>query len=213
MELFVCALSKWATQWVKKFWTYANNKGADKPAHLQRLITAFVVRCLDSIIPLVAIPKISRLANVCSRAGWFESYLVPDSQRQNFLWHVSNAISKSHREKKQKSKFCLLSTFHGNLFFFCLDLDFWLQSLQIHTQKWQNSEDWKWRLAKLNISIGIEICVVKTHLLQEHYLLHKETHTKNIFNHEIYKILRLLQKYVTGKSLYFRWEGFDSWAM
>ena len=28
---------------------YANNKGADQPVHLRSLISAFVVRCLDSI--------------------------------------------------------------------------------------------------------------------------------------------------------------------
>ena len=31
---------------------YANNKGADQPAHPRSLINAFVVRCLDSIISL-----------------------------------------------------------------------------------------------------------------------------------------------------------------
>ena len=37
------------------FMPYANNKGADQPAHPRSLISAFVVRCLDSIIPVVAI--------------------------------------------------------------------------------------------------------------------------------------------------------------
>ena len=40
---------------------YANNKGADQPAHLRSLISAFVVRCLDSIISLVSISEISSL--------------------------------------------------------------------------------------------------------------------------------------------------------
>ena len=39
----------------------ANNKGADQPAHLRSLISAFVVHCLDSIISLDSIAKISRL--------------------------------------------------------------------------------------------------------------------------------------------------------
>ena len=39
---------------------YANNKGADQPAHPRSLINAFVVRCMDSIIPLLAIAEISR---------------------------------------------------------------------------------------------------------------------------------------------------------
>ena len=32
---------------------YANNKGADQPAHPRSLISTFVIRCLDSLIPLV----------------------------------------------------------------------------------------------------------------------------------------------------------------
>ena len=44
----------------------ANTKGADQPAHARSLIRAFVIHCLDSIIPLLAIAKISRLASFCS---------------------------------------------------------------------------------------------------------------------------------------------------
>ena len=40
------------------------------------LINAFVVRCLDSIIPILAKSKISRLACLCTGAGRFESNLV-----------------------------------------------------------------------------------------------------------------------------------------
>ena len=40
---------------------YANNKGADQPAHPRSLISAFVVRCLDSI-SLDSIAEISRLS-------------------------------------------------------------------------------------------------------------------------------------------------------
>ena len=36
---------------------YANNKDADQPAHPRSLMSAFVVRCLDNIIPLVSIPE------------------------------------------------------------------------------------------------------------------------------------------------------------
>ena len=43
------------------FLPYANYKGADQPAHPRSLISAFIVRCLDSIIPLVSIFEISRL--------------------------------------------------------------------------------------------------------------------------------------------------------
>ena len=41
--------------------SYANNKGADQPAHPCSLISAFVVRCLDSIISLDSVAEISRL--------------------------------------------------------------------------------------------------------------------------------------------------------
>ena len=41
--------------------SYANNKGADQPAHPRSLISAFVVRCLDSMITLDSITEISRL--------------------------------------------------------------------------------------------------------------------------------------------------------
>ena len=34
---------------------YANNKVADQPAHPRSLISTSVVRCIDSIIPVVAI--------------------------------------------------------------------------------------------------------------------------------------------------------------
>ena len=40
--------------------SYANNKGADQPAHPRSLISAFVVRCLDSIISLDSIAEISK---------------------------------------------------------------------------------------------------------------------------------------------------------
>ena len=51
---------------------YANNNGADQLAHPRSLISAFVVRFLDSIIPLVSISKISRikLASVIEQTIW-----------------------------------------------------------------------------------------------------------------------------------------------
>ena len=51
--------------------SYVNNKGTDQPAHPRSLISAFVVRCLDSIISLASIVKISRLklASEADQAG------------------------------------------------------------------------------------------------------------------------------------------------
>ena len=39
---------------------YANNKGADQPAHPRSLISTFVLCCLDSMICVLAISKVSR---------------------------------------------------------------------------------------------------------------------------------------------------------
>ena len=58
---------------------YANNKGADQPAHPRSLISAFVVRCLYSIIPLVSISDISSLslasvaAQACLSLTWSQT--------------------------------------------------------------------------------------------------------------------------------------------
>ena len=41
--------------------SYANNKGTDQPAHPRSLISAFVVRCLESVMSLVSVTKISSL--------------------------------------------------------------------------------------------------------------------------------------------------------
>ena len=64
------------------FMPYANNKGANQPAHPHSLISTFVVRCLDSIISLVSISEISSLylASVCCCLDWFESYLAENPE-------------------------------------------------------------------------------------------------------------------------------------
>ena len=41
--------------------SYANNKGADQPVHPRSLISAFFVRCRDSVMSLVSVTKISSL--------------------------------------------------------------------------------------------------------------------------------------------------------
>ena len=38
--------------------SYVNNKGADQPVHSRSLISAFVVRCLDSVISLAEISRL-----------------------------------------------------------------------------------------------------------------------------------------------------------
>ena len=61
----------WATSWETLFMPYMNNKGADQPAHPRSLISTFVARCLDSIIPLVSTSEISSLylASANAQAG------------------------------------------------------------------------------------------------------------------------------------------------
>ena len=39
---------------------YANNKGADQPAHPRSLISTFVVRCIDGMKCILALSKVSR---------------------------------------------------------------------------------------------------------------------------------------------------------
>ena len=57
----------------------ANNKGADQPVHPRSLISAFVVHCLDSVMPPVSVTKISSLilASVAVQASssliWLET--------------------------------------------------------------------------------------------------------------------------------------------
>ena len=51
--------------------SYADNKGEDQPAHPRSLISAFVVRCLDSVMSVVSVTKISSLmlASVAEQAS------------------------------------------------------------------------------------------------------------------------------------------------
>ena len=50
----------WAMSWENLFMPYANNKGADQPAHLHSLISTFVVHYIDCMCVL-AKTEISRL--------------------------------------------------------------------------------------------------------------------------------------------------------
>ena len=71
-------------------------------AHLRSLISAFVVRCLDSIVSLVSIFAIT-LAGLCSWAGRFESYLVGNPQRQVFSWRGSTVSQDFFKKTKWKA--------------------------------------------------------------------------------------------------------------
>ena len=75
---------------------YANNKGADQPAHPHSVISAFVVRCLDGVMPPVSIPEISNLylASVAALTGLGLTWSKPPKTgflvtRLKFVWYVS----------------------------------------------------------------------------------------------------------------------------
>ena len=90
----------WATSWENLFMPNANNKGAGQPVHPCSLISAFVVRCLDSIT-LGSISEISslHLASVDAQAGL--SYLVanPDDRfscdKAHNIWKKRKLQTKS----------------------------------------------------------------------------------------------------------------------
>ena len=81
--------------------SYANNKGADQPAHPRSLISTFFVRCLDSTTPLVVIFEISRLqlASVAAQAGL--SLTLSQNPKTGFLvtrlnlWTTLSSLSPS----------------------------------------------------------------------------------------------------------------------
>ena len=60
--------------------SYANNKGADQPVHPGSLISALIIRCLDSVIFQVSVTKISslKLVSVAEQASlsltWSETH-------------------------------------------------------------------------------------------------------------------------------------------
>ena len=81
---------------------YANNKGADQPAHPCSLISTFVIRSLDNITctSFFYIRNFKPLASLYSCAGRFESYLVANPEdrfsrdeahmdRDKRIWYLS----------------------------------------------------------------------------------------------------------------------------
>ena len=83
---------------------YANNKGADQPAHPRCLISAFVVCCLDSIILFsFYIRNFKPLPSFCGSAGCFVSCLVANP-KDRFSRHVRH-IYFTDRHKTKHSNF------------------------------------------------------------------------------------------------------------
>ena len=76
--------------------SYANNKGTDQPAHPRSLISAFVVRCLDSVMSLVSVTKISSimLASVAEQASSSLTWLETPEDR--FFLDVAQVYGTYH---------------------------------------------------------------------------------------------------------------------
>ena len=71
---------------------YANNKGADQPAHPRSLTSTFIVRCLDSMICILALSKGSRfwLVSVAEQAGLILTWSkIPENTFSRFC-HIFN---------------------------------------------------------------------------------------------------------------------------
>ena len=82
---------------------YANNKGAD----LRSLISAFVVRCLDSIIPLVPISEISSLCLASVVASIGLSLTWSQTQKTGFLVTRLNYPKFLDRQQGWIQYFCI----------------------------------------------------------------------------------------------------------
>ena len=82
------------------------NKDADQPAHPHSLISAFVIHCLDSIIPLVSIPKISSLwlASVAEQAGlsltWSQTPEDRFSRDMAHMYFTEQAVEQPAETRK-----------------------------------------------------------------------------------------------------------------
>ena len=95
---------------------YANNKGADQPAHLRSLISTFVVPCLDSIIPLVSISEISSLyrASVAAQASMFYIVATPEDRfscdEAHLILRTAMILNEPRHDKTNKMSVCPVKT-------------------------------------------------------------------------------------------------------
>ena len=116
--------------------SYANNKGEDQPAHPRSLISAFVVRCLDSIISL------NSIASYCGCAGRFVSVLVGNSRRHVLTCRGSCAFS-----------FFFLQFLRECWFFLSLCELLWAETWQNQQSDCAPSEDSDWANAQADLSL------------------------------------------------------------
>ena len=77
---------------------YANNKGTDQSAHPRSLISAFVFRCVDNIIPLLAIAEMSRtqLVSSAEQAGLSLNWSQTPETDFLMMWLKWNRSTRNH---------------------------------------------------------------------------------------------------------------------
>ena len=113
----------WATSWETLFMPYANNKGADQPAHQRSLISAFVVCCLDKYNTSTCCGQnFKTLANLISWAGQFESQLVahPEDRYSRDVAHIRELIwpdssTEDHHLKKRAKELNYSQCYHFHI--------------------------------------------------------------------------------------------------
>ena len=84
-----CGTHIWAASWENLFMSNANNNYADQSAHPRSQISAFVVRCLDGIIPLVSISEISILYLAAEAEQTGLSLTCSKTPKTGFSWRGS----------------------------------------------------------------------------------------------------------------------------
>ena len=104
--------------------SYENNNGADQPAHPRSLISAFVPRCLDSIIPLLAIAEISRLYLASEAEQPCLSFTWSGTPRTGFLvirlifqHDFMTATCRSRQKRLFKPQHCVFDRYSAECHF------------------------------------------------------------------------------------------------
>ena len=82
--------------------SYANNKGADQPAHLRSVISTFVVHCLDSMIGILALATVWRLQPVSEVEQAGLSLTWSKIPEDTFSRDVAHMINDTHMDKRLK---------------------------------------------------------------------------------------------------------------
>ena len=111
----------------------ANNKGADQPAHPRSLISAFVVRCLDSVMSLASVIKISslRLASVAEQASlsltWSETPKDTISYDEALMYFVLSLMLRTMNTGRRQNE--VIRPLQKVYFFFYLFVNICCQCL------------------------------------------------------------------------------------